>query len=97
MQMVVAHGGLDVRICKLGVVDLPDNPDGETEELAMMNALKANRHIHNKRRELLQRSRITGLEVEGIMKDLSPLMFEDFVKPFQIDADEEEPSELSAN
>ncbi|VVB11569.1 unnamed protein product [Arabis nemorensis] len=117
--------GLTQLVKKLGMVDLPDNPDGElikyrwdhphvmpadmsievselftreltryieeTEELAM-NALRTNRHILDLiTRELLERSRITGLEVEGKMKDLSPLMFEDFVKPFQIDADEEEP------
>ncbi|KFK42356.1 hypothetical protein AALP_AA2G245500 [Arabis alpina] len=120
-----ARLGLTQLVKKLGMVDLPDNPDGElikyrwdhphvmpadmsvevselftreltryieeTEELAM-NALRANRHILDLiTRELLERSRITGLEVEGKMKDLSPLMFEDFVKPFQIDADEEEP------
>uniref|UniRef100_A0A1J3ISD5 ATP-dependent zinc metalloprotease FTSH 12, chloroplastic n=1 Tax=Noccaea caerulescens TaxID=107243 RepID=A0A1J3ISD5_NOCCA len=117
--------GLTQLVKKIGMVDLPDNPDGElikyrwdhphvmpadmsvevselftreltryieeTEELAM-NALRANRHILDLiTRELLVRSRITGLEVEGKMKDLSPLMFEDFVEPFQIDADEEEP------
>ncbi|CAA7062112.1 unnamed protein product [Microthlaspi erraticum] len=117
--------GLTQLVKKIGMVDLPDNPDGElikyrwdhphvmpadmsvevselftreltryieeTEELAM-NALRANRHILDLiTRELLERSRITGLEVEGKMKDLSPLMFEDFVKPFQIDADEEKP------
>ncbi|ESQ27161.1 hypothetical protein EUTSA_v100180711mg, partial [Eutrema salsugineum] len=120
-----ARLGLTQLVKKIGMVDLPDNPDGElikyrwdhphvmpadmsvevselftreltryieeTEELAM-NALRANRHILDLiTRELLERSRITGLEVEGKMKDLSPLMFEDFVKPFQIDADEEEP------
>ena len=62
----------------------------ETEELAM-NALRANRHILDLiTRELLEKSRITGLEVEEKMKDLSPLMFEDFVKPFQINPDDEE-------
>ncbi|KAH0874443.1 hypothetical protein HID58_071805 [Brassica napus] len=117
--------GLTQLVKKIGMVDLPDNPDGElikyrwdhphvmpadmsievselftreltryieeTEELAM-NALRANRHILDLiTGELLERSRITGLEVEEKMKSLSPLMFEDFVKPFQINADEEEP------
>ncbi|KAJ0256660.1 ATP-dependent zinc metalloprotease FTSH 12 [Hirschfeldia incana] len=117
--------GLTQLVKKIGMMDLPDNPDGElikyrwdhphvmpadmsievselftreltryieeTEELAM-NALRANRHILDLiTGELLERSRITGLEVEEKMKSLSPLMFEDFVKPFQINADEEEP------
>ncbi|MED6144837.1 ATP-dependent zinc metalloprotease FTSH 12, chloroplastic [Stylosanthes scabra] len=63
----------------------------ETEELAM-NALMENRHILDMvARELLEKSRITGLEVEEKMKPLSPVMFEDFVKPFQINIDEEGP------
>jgi cell division protease FtsH len=119
-----ARLGLTQLVKKIGMVDLPDNPDGElikyrwdhphvmpaemsvevselftreltryieeTEELAM-NALRANRHILDLiTRELLEKSRITGLEVEEKMKDLSPLMFEDFVKPFQINPDDEE-------
>ncbi|XP_057725689.1 ATP-dependent zinc metalloprotease FTSH 12, chloroplastic isoform X1 [Arachis stenosperma] len=63
----------------------------ETEELAM-NALMDNRHILDMvARELLEKSRITGLEVEEKMKPLSPVMFEDFVKPFQININEEGP------
>ncbi|XP_061348772.1 ATP-dependent zinc metalloprotease FTSH 12, chloroplastic [Gastrolobium bilobum] len=63
----------------------------ETEELAM-NALRDNRHILDMiARELLERSRITGLEVEEKLKGLSPVMFEDFVKPFQINLEEEGP------
>ncbi|GLT31963.1 hypothetical protein SLA2020_066600 [Shorea laevis] len=63
----------------------------ETEELAM-NALRDNRHILDViAKELLEKSRITGLEVEEIMKGLSPVMFEDFVKPFQINLEEEGP------
>ncbi|XP_021299489.1 ATP-dependent zinc metalloprotease FTSH 12, chloroplastic [Herrania umbratica] len=63
----------------------------ETEELAI-NALKDNRHILDMiTKELLEESRITGLEVEEKMKGLSPVMFEDFVKPFQINLDEEGP------
>ncbi|XP_057453305.1 ATP-dependent zinc metalloprotease FTSH 12, chloroplastic [Lotus japonicus] len=63
----------------------------ETEELAM-NALRDNRHILDLvTRELLERSRITGLEVEEKLKGLSPVMFEDFIKPFQIDLDEDGP------
>ncbi|KAK7317478.1 hypothetical protein RJT34_01747 [Clitoria ternatea] len=63
----------------------------ETEELAM-NALRDNMHILDwVARELLERSRITGLEVEEKLKELSPVMFEDFVKPFQINLDEEGP------
>ncbi|CAH2041958.1 unnamed protein product [Thlaspi arvense] len=73
----------------------------ETEELAI-KGLKDNRLILDMiAKELLERSRITGLEknilagvprrkhklcleVEERMKGLSPIMFEDFVKPFQI-------------
>ncbi|KAL0537514.1 hypothetical protein IC582_026492 [Cucumis melo] len=61
----------------------------ETEELAM-NGLRENRHILDMiAEELLFKTRITGLEVIEKMKDLSPSMFEDFVKPFQIDLDVE--------
>ncbi|CAN8240453.1 unnamed protein product [Cochlearia groenlandica] len=118
--------GLTQLVKKIGMVDLPDNPDGElikyrwdhphvmpadmsvevselftreltryieeTEELAM-NALRENRHILDLiTGDLLEKSRITGLEVEEKMKSLSPLMFDDFVKPFQINADDEEES-----
>ncbi|XP_051125031.1 ATP-dependent zinc metalloprotease FTSH 12, chloroplastic [Andrographis paniculata] len=63
----------------------------ETEELAM-KGLMDNRHILDMiAEELLQHSRITGLEVEDKMRGLSPIMFEDFVKPFQINMDEEGP------
>ncbi|KAL5543723.1 hypothetical protein UlMin_007507 [Ulmus minor] len=63
----------------------------ETEELAL-NALRKNRHILDMvTQELLEKSRITGLEVEEKMKDLSPVMIEDFVKPFQINLEEEGP------
>ncbi|XP_004516246.1 ATP-dependent zinc metalloprotease FTSH 12, chloroplastic isoform X1 [Cicer arietinum] len=63
----------------------------ETEELAM-NALRDNKHILDLvARELLEKSRITGLEVEEKVKRLSPVMFEDFVKPFQVNVEEEGP------
>ncbi|CAK9174997.1 unnamed protein product [Ilex paraguariensis] len=63
----------------------------ETEELAM-NGLMANREILDMiAKELLEKSRITGLEVEGKIRELSPVMFEDFVKPFQINLNEEGP------
>ncbi|KAK2654349.1 hypothetical protein Ddye_014205 [Dipteronia dyeriana] len=63
----------------------------ETEELAM-NALKDNRHILDIiAKELHEKSRITGLEVEEKLKGLSPVMFEDYVKPFQINLQEEGP------
>ncbi|KAK0596437.1 hypothetical protein LWI29_015699 [Acer saccharum] len=100
MQMVVAHGGR----CAERVVFGDDVTDGgkddlekitkyieETEELAM-NALKENRHILDIiAKELLEKSRITGLEVEEKLKGLSPIMFEDYVKPFQINLQEEGP------
>ncbi|KAG2679621.1 hypothetical protein I3760_11G058500 [Carya illinoinensis] len=60
----------------------------EAEELAM-RGLRDNRHILDMiTKELLENSRITGLEVEEKMKGLSPVMFEDFVKPFQINLEE---------
>ncbi|PHT52937.1 ATP-dependent zinc metalloprotease FTSH 12, chloroplastic [Capsicum baccatum] len=63
----------------------------ETEELAM-RGLIANRHILDLiSNELLERSRITGLEVEDKMRGLQPAMFEDFVKPLQINVEEEGP------
>ncbi|KAJ7948980.1 ATP-dependent zinc metalloprotease FTSH 12, chloroplastic [Quillaja saponaria] len=117
--------GLTALTKRVGLVDRPDNPDGEliryrwddpqvipanmslevselftreltryieeTEELAL-SALRDNRHILDMvARELLEKSRITGLEVEEKMKGLSPIMFEDFVKPFQINLEEEGP------
>ncbi|CAN4096889.1 unnamed protein product [Withania somnifera] len=63
----------------------------ETEELAM-RGLMANMHILDLiSNELLEHSRITGLEVEDKMRGLRPAMFEDFVKPFQINVEEEGP------
>lgn len=117
--------GLTALTKRVGLVDRPDSPDGEsiryrwddpqvipanmtlevselftreltryieeTEELAM-RGLRDNRHILDMiTKELLEKSRITGLEVEEKMKDLSPVMFEDFVKPFQINLEEEGP------
>ncbi|XP_043688912.1 ATP-dependent zinc metalloprotease FTSH 12, chloroplastic isoform X2 [Telopea speciosissima] len=63
----------------------------EAEEFAM-NGLKQNRHILDMiAKELLEKSRITGLEVEEKMKGMSPIMFEDFIEPFQINWEEEGP------
>ncbi|KAK3010144.1 hypothetical protein RJ639_011801 [Escallonia herrerae] len=63
----------------------------ETEEIAM-HGLMVNRHILDLiARELLEKSRITGLEIEERIQGLSPVMFEDFVKPFQINLEQEEP------
>ncbi|XP_065864912.1 ATP-dependent zinc metalloprotease FTSH 12, chloroplastic isoform X2 [Euphorbia lathyris] len=63
----------------------------DTEELAM-KGLRDNMNILDViTRELLEKSRITGLEVEEVMKGLDPKMFEDFVKPFQINLNEEGP------
>ncbi|XP_073149013.1 ATP-dependent zinc metalloprotease FTSH 12, chloroplastic [Henckelia pumila] len=117
--------GLTALTKRIGMVDRPDNPDGEiirykwddphvipatmtlevselfmreltryideTEELAM-KGLRDNRHILDViAEELLEHSRITGLEVEERMRGLSPTMFEDFVKPYQIDLEEDGP------
>nr|QKY65085.1 FTSH protease 12 [Passiflora tenuiloba] len=50
----------------------------ETEELAM-RGLRDNKHILDLiATKLLQKSRITGLEVEKLMEGLSPVLFEDF-------------------
>lgn len=63
----------------------------ETEDLAI-KGLEQNRHILDEiSKELLEKSRITGLEVQEQMKRLSPIMFEDFAKPFQIDLNQEDP------
>ncbi|KAL6975041.1 ATP-dependent zinc metalloprotease FTSH 12, chloroplastic [Sarracenia purpurea var. burkii] len=63
----------------------------ETEELAT-KGLMENRHILDRiAKELVEKSRITGLEVAEIIKGLSPIMFEDFVKPFQINVKEDGP------
>ncbi|KAL1556042.1 ATP-dependent zinc metalloprotease FTSH 12, chloroplastic [Salvia divinorum] len=120
-----ARLGLTALTRRIGLVDQPDNPDGEmiryrwddphvvpakmtvevselftreltryideTEELAM-KGLRENRHILDIiTQELVERSRITGLEVEERIKELSPIMFEDFVKPYQINLDEDGP------
>ncbi|KAK3217754.1 hypothetical protein Dsin_011724 [Dipteronia sinensis] len=120
-----ARLGLAALTKRVGLLDRPDNSDGElikyrwdnphvipanmtlelselfsreltryideTEELAM-NALKDNRHILDIiAKELQEKSRITGLEVEEKLKGLSPVMFEDYVKPFQINLQEEGP------
>ncbi|XP_057765242.1 ATP-dependent zinc metalloprotease FTSH 12, chloroplastic [Salvia miltiorrhiza] len=117
--------GLTALTRRIGLVDRPDNPDGEmiryrwddphvipakmtpevselftreltryideTEELAM-KGLRDNQHILDIiTQELVERSRITGLEVEERIKGLSPIMFEDFVKPYQINLDEDGP------
>ncbi|KAL9227066.1 hypothetical protein vseg_002803 [Gypsophila vaccaria] len=63
----------------------------ETEELAI-KALEDNRHILDAiSTELLKKSRITGLDVKEKIELLSPIMFEDFVQPYQIDPDQEGP------
>ncbi|GFQ08519.1 ATP-dependent zinc metalloprotease ftsh 12 chloroplastic [Phtheirospermum japonicum] len=63
----------------------------ETEELAM-KGLRDNKHILDAiALELLERSRITGLEVEERIKALSPIMFDDFVKPFQFNLEDDGP------
>ncbi|THG11505.1 hypothetical protein TEA_013002 [Camellia sinensis var. sinensis] len=115
--------GLTALTKRVGLVDRPDNPDGElikykwddphvipanmtmevselftreltryieeTQELAI-KGLMDNRHILDMiARELLEKSRITGLEIEEKIKGFSPIMFEDFVKPFQINLEEE--------
>ncbi|MQL73907.1 hypothetical protein Taro_006265, partial [Colocasia esculenta] len=60
----------------------------ETEELAMHGLLQ-NRHILDMiAKELLEKSRITGLEVEEKMKHMSPVMLVDLVQPFQINLEE---------
>ncbi|KAF4347100.1 hypothetical protein G4B88_025143 [Cannabis sativa] len=108
---------------KVGMVDRPDNPDGEliryrwddphvipatmtpevselftreltryieeTEKLAM-DGLRKNKDILDMiTLELLEKSRVTGLEVKEKLKGLSPVMFEDFVQPFQINMEEQ--------
>ncbi|XP_030471573.1 ATP-dependent zinc metalloprotease FTSH 12, chloroplastic [Syzygium oleosum] len=63
----------------------------ETEELAM-KGLMENRHILDIIADkLLEDSRITGLEVEELMRHIPVSMFEDLVKPFQINLDEDGP------
>ncbi|XP_022882634.1 ATP-dependent zinc metalloprotease FTSH 12, chloroplastic [Olea europaea var. sylvestris] len=117
--------GLTALTKRIGLIDRPDNPDGEmikykwddphiipadmtlevselftreltryieeTEELAM-KGLTDNRQILDLiAKELLENSRITGLEVQEKMEGLSPIMFEDSAKPYQINLEEEGP------
>ncbi|KAJ0982359.1 hypothetical protein J5N97_010614 [Dioscorea zingiberensis] len=63
----------------------------ETEEIAM-NGLVQNKHILDMlARELLEKSRITGLEVEERMKQYFPVMLEDLAVPFQVNIEKEGP------
>lgn len=117
--------GLTALTKRIGLVDRPDNPEGElikfkwddphvvtadmtlevselftreltryieeTEEIAM-KGLTDNRLILDMiARELLEHSRITGLEVEEKISGLSPVMFDDFARPYRISPDEEGP------
>ncbi|CAN1155589.1 ATP-dependent zinc metalloprotease FTSH 12, chloroplastic [Linum perenne] len=62
----------------------------ETEELAM-KGLRDNMDLLDMIvKELMEKTRITGLEVEKIMEGLSPVMLEDIAKPFQISPNDEE-------
>ncbi|PKI65538.1 hypothetical protein CRG98_014038 [Punica granatum] len=114
--------GLAALTKRVGLLDQPDNPDGElikyrwddphvvpadmslelselftreltryieeTEELAMKGLID-NRHLLDVIADtLLETSRITGLEVEDIMKQMDVQMFKDFVKPYQINLEE---------
>ncbi|KAG0496155.1 hypothetical protein HPP92_000846 [Vanilla planifolia] len=63
----------------------------ETEEYAI-NGLSQNRHILDMIiKELMQNSRITGMEVQQRMMHMSPVMFEDIIEPFEVNAEEEGP------
>ncbi|KAM0951718.1 putative peptidase M41, AAA+ ATPase domain, ATPase, AAA-type, core, AAA ATPase, AAA+ lid [Dioscorea sansibarensis] len=63
----------------------------ETEEIAM-NGLMQNKDIlHRLAKELVEKSRITGLEVEERLKQYSPVMLEDLAVPFQVNIEEEGP------
>ncbi|PKA62832.1 ATP-dependent zinc metalloprotease FTSH 12, chloroplastic [Apostasia shenzhenica] len=63
----------------------------ETKEFAL-NGLSKNREIFDMIvEELMENSRITGLEVEERMKHMAPVMFEDFIDPFQINLEVEGP------
>ncbi|CAA0842133.1 ATP-dependent zinc metalloprotease FTSH 12-chloroplastic [Striga hermonthica] len=63
----------------------------ETEALAM-KGLRENKHILEEiARILLEKSRITGQEVDDIIKGLSPILFEDFLEPFRFGVEEGEP------
>ncbi|XP_055801449.1 ATP-dependent zinc metalloprotease FTSH 12, chloroplastic [Solanum dulcamara] len=87
-HIIPAH--MTVEVSELFTRELTRYID-ETEELAM-RGLMANRHILDLiSNELLEHSRITGLEVENKMRGLRPAMFEDFVKPLQINMEEEGP------
>lgn len=61
----------------------------ETEEFAI-NGISQNIHILNMIvTDLIKNSRMTGLEVEEKMKHLTPVMFDDFIAPFQVNLEEE--------
>ncbi|CAN6444018.1 unnamed protein product [Victoria cruziana] len=63
----------------------------ETEEIAMCG-LQKNKHILDRiAKELLERSKLTGLEVDEMMEDMNPEMFDDLIMPYQINLEEEGP------
>ncbi|KAI0497945.1 hypothetical protein KFK09_021185 [Dendrobium nobile] len=67
----------------------------ETEEFASIGIAR-NRHILDMIvNELMENSRMTGLEVKERMKHLGPVMFEDFIKPFQVNLEGEEPLQVN--
>ncbi|KAG9438959.1 hypothetical protein H6P81_019124 [Aristolochia fimbriata] len=87
-QVIPADMGLEVS--ELFTLELTRYID-ETEEMAMTGLINNRDILDMIATELLENSRITGLEVEERMKKLSPVMFEDLIKPFQINLDEDGP------
>ncbi|KAH0454294.1 hypothetical protein IEQ34_016218 [Dendrobium chrysotoxum] len=67
----------------------------ETEEFAIIGIAR-NRHILDMIvKELVENSRMTGLEVKERMKHMGPVMFEDFIEPFQVNLEGEEPLQVN--
>lgn len=75
----IVPGDMTLEVSELFTRELTRYID-ETEELAM-NGLMANRHILDMiTKELLEKSRITGLEVEERIRGLLPQLIEDFAE-----------------
>ncbi|KAL6514041.1 ATP-dependent zinc metalloprotease FTSH 12, chloroplastic [Orobanche hederae] len=87
----VVPASMTLEVSELFMRELTRKYIDETEELAM-RGLRDNKHILDViAQQLFVHSRITGSEVEEIVKGLSPIMFEDYAKPFQFNLEEDGP------
>ncbi|XP_042519393.1 ATP-dependent zinc metalloprotease FTSH 12, chloroplastic isoform X2 [Macadamia integrifolia] len=74
---------------RYGLMDRPDNPDGELIKYKWDDPRVIPADMTVEVAELFTRE--LTREVEEKMKEMSPIMFEDFIEPFQINWEEEGP------